>query len=166
MTNFAEMASLKDDDLPAVKKLPMGSYIWSVDRLPETKVSTKGNGENITFRMKCQGTIPDFDGDESELAEFGEAKGTVRTHRFYYPTQVGEDGDEGKLKNNQARVLQEINTFLRDHLRVEGDSLSERMANCLHHQCIGFIKHVPDSRNPRNSQEEFGQTAPILDDDE
>jgi hypothetical protein len=164
MPNFAEMASLKDEDLPEVKKLPMGTYEWEIDRLPETKPSKSGNGENITFRVKCIAPVDPFDGDDDDLETFGSVKGLVRIHRFYFPTSAGEDGD-GRLANNQARAAQDINTFLKVHCGVEGDSMQERMANCLRHHFIGSIRHVPDGRDPKKSQEEFGSTAPVSTDD-
>lgn len=165
MVDFATLASLPKEDLPEPVKLPIGHYVWSVDQLPEQNPSKSGEGTNVSFRLKNQGPVEPFDGDMEELEAFGSAVGTVRTLLFYIPDQPKESEEEGNFKNRQAGAIKRLVTFLTQHLQVTGDSITELLSNCLHHQCVVEIKHVPGRQDKTILVEELGRTAPVSTDD-
>ena len=80
MVDFNALANVKLDDLPTAPKMPKGSYIWSVNRIPEQKTAASGNGTNVNFELVCVGPVDPFDGDLTEVEEFeGGVKGARRT---------------------------------------------------------------------------------------
>lgn len=161
MSSFAEMSKVKVDDLPEVKKMPMGHYIWSVLEQPEQKPSASGASTLILFKAKCMGAVDPFDGDEDELAEFGTPSG-VRTLMFTYPEQKGQDEDDEGLANRQAAAIKRLRNFLVKDLQIEDEgNLGAMLAASRGCRFIGQIKHEPDNRNPEELREVFGTTAPL-----
>jgi hypothetical protein len=164
MVDFAAMASLRDEDLPVARKLPMGTYIWSVDRIPAQEPSTKGGGLNVKVRLKCVGAIEDFE-DPEALEEYGNVAGAVRTKTFYYPEQASSypKMDEAEFADWQARAGNEIHNFFANILQIEGESTTERLSNAVGHQCLGTIVYKPDRQNPSGPlREEFSGFAPLV----
>ncbi|HSE47434.1 MAG TPA: hypothetical protein VLA89_19220 [Gemmatimonadales bacterium] len=161
MASFAELAKVKTEDLPEVKLIPMGSFIWSVDRVPEMKPSKSGKGTTVSCRLKLVSPIENFE-DPAALADFGNPAGIVRTLYFYVPDHANEDEDPNSFERRQAGAVQRLNRFLAADLQVEGDTLEERLSNSINHQCIGTIQHTPDDRNPQVLRDEIIATAPIV----
>jgi len=164
MVDFASIANIPLEDLPEPVKLPIGHYIWSVDRLPEQAPSKKGDGLNIPFRLKCVGPIEPFDGDPDELEAFGNPAGSIRTLNFYIPEVPREDEEEGNFNNRKASAIKQLVNFLTQHLQVEGSSIAELLSGCLHHQCVADIKHTPGWPDKTVLREEIGKTAPVVND--
>lgn len=162
MSSFAEMASMADDELPEVKLIPPGTYIAEIRDLPETKDTTKGTGENTSYRISLISPVEDFEGDEQALEEFGSVKGIVRSMNFFFPTALTDKiVDAGQLNNAQARALRNHNKWLRDVVQVEGETLTERMANCRHHQLLVTIGRRPHYQDKNEFEEYIAATAPI-----
>lgn len=160
MINFSDLLDTNLEELPKQSKIPVGHYVWSVDQLPESAPSKNGAGTNVSFRLKCVAPVDPFDGDPEELEAFNPV-GSIRTLYFYIPTEAKEGEDEGAFKNRVAGALQRLVTFLTQHLQVTGDSVSELLSNCLYHQAMIEVKHVPDQRDKTILREELGKSAPV-----
>lgn len=157
--DFATMAQMKVEDLPEPKLLPMGSYVWSVDRVPEMKASKSGTSQMIEVRARCVGPVLDFDGDETALEEFGPPAGIIRIMRLIYPIESYPDEDEKQFENRQASAMKRIVTFFRSHLGTEGSNLNEMISASLNHQFVGTVTHRPDQND--ELRDEIQTTAPV-----
>lgn len=158
--DFAEIANINVEDLPEVKLMPRGTYVWAVDRVPENKPSKKGFGTTISVRLKCLHAIDEFE-DPDALKDFGSPAGTVRTLYFYVPTKPNDEQDEGQFQQAQAKAIKRLMDFLSNDLQVKGTTLGERLSLCVHHQCLGTITHKPDDRNPQEMVDDLSGTAPL-----
>lgn len=158
--DFASIAAVKNEDLPEVKLLPAGTYIWAVDKQPETKPSANGNSTLINFRCKCIGPIEEFEGDDDELASYGDPAGSIRTLMFVYPEAQYDEEDAKAFERRQASAIQRLNAFLERDLQVEGGTVKERLAGSPNHQFLGTIEHEIDNRNPDVMRDRLQRTAP------
>lgn len=163
MASFAEMAKMNEADLPEVKLLPMGTYIAEVSKLPVSTPSKSGAGSNVRYNLSIISPAEEGGPDEDDLAAFGSVKGVVRTLGFYYPEQETDKIDADMLARMQASSLEDHNKWLRDTLKVEGSSISERMANCLRHQLLVDITHKPHYQIPNKMVDDIARTAPLPD---
>jgi hypothetical protein len=161
MVDFASLAAVKVEDLPEVKLMPMGTYIWSVDRIPEQKPSASGASELINFRCRCVGPIDDFE-DPDGLDAYGSPAGEIRTLMFTFPLNPYEDEDQKRFEQRQIKAAQRVRRFLAVDVKAEGTSIGEMLTNSVNCQFLGQIVHEVDNRNPDGPpQERLQGTAPL-----
>lgn len=161
MANFADYASKPVDDLPEVKLLPQGSYIWTVSEVPESKISAKGNHDVLTFKLSCVSPADDFE-NEADLEDFGNPAGEKRS--LIFTVVRGDhnmDMDAAETERRQARDIKNITQFVFEHLGAEADSLQEALSKCVNHQFVGYIQHEADNRDQTRTVERIGRTAPL-----
>lgn len=161
--DFNSLASVNIEELPDVKLMPRGTYIWSVDKVPSMDPSKSGYGVNVAFRLKCIRAIDNFE-DPIALEEFGSPAAEVRTINFYVPERPKEDEDVYKFERNQAMAMKNLVEFLSNTLKVEGGAnVIEKLNLAVNHQCLGQVKHKPHFQNPKRMVDNLdsGDCAPI-----
>ncbi len=164
MVDFAKMAEVSLEDLPPVKLMPVGTYRWVTDKVPERKSSANGKSLLINFRMKCLGPIDDFE-DPDALEVYGSVMGQVRTLMFVYPEVAGtaNDPDESAeaFTRRQTEAYRRLSAFLTNDLKVEGKNAIEQMPLSANHQCLIQLTHELDNRDNETMRERLGKTAPL-----
>lgn len=161
--DFNSLANVKIEELPEVKLMPRGTYIWSVDKIPSMDPSKSGYGTNVAFRLKCVRAIDNFE-DPIALEEFGNPASEVRTVNFYVPDRAKEDEDQDKFERNLKMAMRNLVEFLSNTLKVEGgETVVEKISLAVNHQCLGQIKHKPHFQNPKRMVDNLdsGDCAPI-----
>ncbi len=159
--DFAAYAAVSIEEIPEAALLPKGTYQWFIAKPYTDKETSKGNGRTISFQCKIRQPIDDFE-DPEALDDFpGGVVGETRTLRFYYPEKPSGDQSLEDVRKFQDRVMRDLVKFLTVDLGLEGDSVSELLANAPGAEFLGLIEHKPDSRNPENMQDELTRTAPI-----
>jgi hypothetical protein len=147
--DFNTIANVSVSEVEPPKELPAGTYIWSVDQLPEQKATAKGNGIMVNFRLKLVAPADPFENPVG-LEEYGNPVGEVRTVGFYYPEVKPDDMTDDAFERRQKGAYTDIVDFLTSTLRVEtSESLMEMLQASLYAQCLGTIKHVPAHNNPK-----------------
>lgn len=161
MPNFADFAKQPVDELPEVKLMPEGTYIWTIREVPEQKISAKGNHDVLTFRLQCVG-VPDNFENPNDLETFGDPKGENRSLTFIVTradAQTDQTPDE--ISRQQARQMRDISRFVFEHCGVDADSLEEALSACVNHQFLGYVQHEKDNRDERNLVERIQRTMPL-----
>lgn len=164
MPNFAEMAKQSVDELPEVKILPVGTYIWEVDEVPDVAQSAKGDHDVIKVVCRVVGMPENNEPDEEELNDFGNVVGEKLTMTF---TVIREDADPNRyspddIPKMQARAVKQISTFFFDHLQLadEVETLEEAMSASVRRRFEGYVMHEPDNRDTERMMPRIRQTAP------
>jgi hypothetical protein len=158
--DFAAYAAVAVAEIPEKQLLPMGSYIFTVTRQPEQKLTATGSYTMLIFSCKVVDAIDDFERPE-ELAEFeGGVAGESKLFRLLYPETQNDDEDAAGLKKRQDAAVRRISRFLSVDLACEGETMGEMLANSPNCRFVGEIKHKPDSRDVNEMQDEIDRTAP------
>lgn len=140
--NFMDALNTKASDIEKPKLMPVGTYVWAVNK--PHKESTSKDGKWFTIEVPCVPKMP-YDAAEDvnadDLQEFGNLASAVNSIRFMLDTQGGAN-DLEKFQYNLKR-------FLIDTLRVEGDSdstLKELLAKSVGAEFIAAAahRHVPE----------------------
>lgn len=153
MVNFASVLDNKVEDIQRPPNMPIGTYTWTVSKVPEQNTFADGKWEAVDFAMKCVGPTDDVDADD--LAEYGDCTRRQLRKRIMFNTE-----DEGAFKQS----LYQLRTFCEKHLQVEGASkmsIKEMLNESVHHQCLGTVRWNPDKNNPDIIYDELGRTAPL-----
>lgn len=159
MATFAELAKMKPEDLPTVKLMPIGFYVWQTVGVPETKASTKGDGTLVNFKCKC--VRPSDDMDPEDLEEFGNPAGQIRTLMFYVPDYAKADEEEAAFANRQAGAIQRLSKFMTHDLGMDPAEPMQQISMSAGHMFMGQINHELDNRDNETWRERFGATAPV-----
>lgn len=153
--NFADTLNTKVGDVERPPLLPVGTYRWVVEKIPEQDVVGQGDQYDvINFTLRCLGAEDDVDADA--LKEFGGDLSNVRMrHSFLFDR---ED------KHRAEQSLYRLKVFLEDHLQVAGAadmSLKEALNASVQHQCLGYVAWRQNKQNPEVQDAEIRRTAPI-----
>lgn len=159
--NLSDYALQPVDELPEVKLMPEGTYIWSIMEVPETKISAKGNHDVMSVKVMCVG-VPDNFENPNALEDFGDPTGERRTLFFtVLRSDAQVEQSEAEMARQQARQVESIRRFLFDHCGVEADNLAEAMSSCVNHQFLGYVGHEQDNRDEKQLVDRISRTMPV-----
>lgn len=153
MVNFADIANNTSvDDIERPPLVPIGTYTFMVEKVPERGNVGQGRFDTVDFVLKVVEASEDVDPDD--VQEFGDITNVRIRHRFMFNTE-----DEAAFK----RALFNLKRFLEDHLQVEtkGMGLNEAIDSSVGHQCLGEVKWRPDQNDPEVQYVEIKRTAPV-----
>ena len=157
MVNFTSILNKKLSTIEKPPLLPIGTYIWAVDKIPETNSFTARESgvfyETLTFMMRCVEATEDVDPDD--LESYGNLSRVKRRKQFLFDTS-----DEQAFK----RSLFNLTTFIERHLAVDGAAkmeLNEALNSTIEHQCLGVVQWRPNPKDAENPFDEISRTAPI-----
>jgi len=155
MVNFLDSLNDRIEDIVRPPNLPVGTYRASVQRMPSHEESNDGKWKFINVQMKLLEAMDDVDQDE--LQKYGGLgpQATLR-YRFMFGT---EDSPESEASNGRTKF--NLKRFLTEHLKVQGDTLNEALANALGQECLVTIRWRPDKNDPEIQYAEVGRTAPL-----
>ena len=141
MVNFADALDTNVSDVEAAPMLPVGTYIWEVQKDYETRAAGD-DWEVISWLVRCVSAEDDV--DEDELADFGDPAGEIARVEFMSPTTSGKEGDRGR-----QNTLNQIKNFLTNALQLpEEGSMGEMMAAAKGNQFLAQATHDQDKNNP------------------
>lgn len=121
--NFGALLDKAPSEVERPKPLPEGSYLWTVQGLPEYGKSSKKQTEQVAFNVSCAQAGPDV--DQESLAEMGGIANKTQKLTFY-------------ITENSLYRLKE---FL-EHCEIEeGASLRAMIDETVNCQFVGYIKH-------------------------
>lgn len=143
MANFMDALNTKVSDIEKPKLMPVGTYVWAVNK--PHKESTSKDGKWGSIEIPCIPKMPydaAEDVDSDELADFGPLKSAPNSIRFMVDLQAEGDIEMEKFKYNVKR-------FLLDTLRVEGDedaTIKELLGKMVGAEFIAQAahRHVPE----------------------
>ena len=157
--NFNDISKMKVSEIERSPLIPVGTYEAVVSKIPSVGSIANGAFEALDFNMKLVRAHDDVDKDDLKAYGGLGPMASVR-RRFLFNT-----GDAPEDKANFERTLFQVKTFLKDHLKVEGDSdaaLNEMMNNAVNHRCNVFIRWRADKNDKEIMYAEIGSTGPIV----
>lgn len=149
---FSDALDRKAEDIVQPPNLPLGDYIWMIQKAPETR-QINDTLESLRFQCVCveatESVMPE------ELEEYGKVQGTIVSKDFLFNTAPEEEV-------NFERALNSVKMFLQ-HCGLDNESatLKELLADSLNQQFVGELKHRPDKNDPEKVYQEIGKTAPV-----
>jgi len=148
---FQDALDRKGEEIARPPIAPVGTYLWTVSKMPTMDSIADGRFDVVDFTLKC--VQPQEDVDPDALAEYGDIAGLTRRHRFLFNTE-----DEANFKRTEYNMKR----FVQEHLGVDmsGKSWKEALAECVNCQCLASIKWRPDPRDPEIMYDEIDRTAP------
>lgn len=151
MPSFTDALDKNFDDIERPKNLPVGNYIWVVEKQPAFEKAKDGSYEFLDFQLKC--VAPSDDVDPDALREFGDTSNVRQRLRFIFSTTE---------KNDYDRALFNLKRFLEEHLQVEAANIKEALAKSVGHQCMAEVSWQPDKNDPEVIYTNIRRTAPVV----
>lgn len=151
---FTDSLDRKLEEIKRPPNLPIGHYIWQVQKHPEVvaREGQSGDFEVVKFTLAC--VAPDEDVDPDELEDYGNPEGAVVSRDFLFSANPDDKARFEQSMFNLRRFL--------GHLGVdESLELGEAMAASVGQQCKGLISHRPDPNDPEVVYQEIKRTAPV-----
>jgi hypothetical protein len=139
--NFLEALNTKVADIEKPALMPVGTYVWAVNKPHKESVSK--NGDWSTVEIPCVPKMPYDDAEDvdmDELSAYGDLKQGINSIRFMFPNDPDKD-------NERKRTLWNLRRFLLDTLKVEGDddsTIKELLAKAIGAEFIAQAAHRQD----------------------
>lgn len=152
MVSFLDIANKKVDDVERPPLLPVGTYRWSITKLPERTESADKKWEFL--RVFCRSVEALDNVDTSDYP--GDVAGQMMSVSFVFNTE-----DEAAFDTTLFRMRQ----FFEKHVGcVEKDATIAQMLNAsVNGQFLGDVVWKQDKRDETGEtmQAEIGRTAPV-----
>lgn len=154
---FSDALDRKLEEINRPPNLPVGHYIWTISKHPETdELESQRTGktfDRLTFNLTCVSASDDVDPDELEA--YGNVAGAMNRKTFLFDTDPEE-------KAGFERSLFDVKRFL-TNCGVDADSmgLSEALAASVGTQFLGELTHRPDPNDSEIIYTEVRKTAPV-----
>lgn len=139
--DFSTALDARVDTFEKPPTLPMGTYTWSVAKVPTVIVTAKGDWNVIEFSVR--GVSAEDDVDQDDLAAFGGAEAAANKVSFMATTEEGAEGDAARKK-----ALYQARMFCETTLQVdveEGATLREVLDAAMHCQFMAQAIHAPST---------------------
>lgn len=153
---FSDALDRKLEEIKRPPVLPIGHYIWQVEKHPEidefdsTKTGTKF--ERVTFSLTCVQASDDVDPDD--LADYGNVQGSKNRKTFLFSNSPDDKASFERSMFNLRRFL--------DHCGVDENlAMNEALAASVGTQVLGELTHRPDPNDPEVVYAEIGKTAQV-----
>jgi hypothetical protein len=151
--NFLEALDTKLEDIKRPPMLPVGHYRAQVKKIPEI-LDEHELYQYVDFSFQLIGAEEDV--DPTELQEYGNVSGEIRSRRFIF-NKTEERAFE--------RAKYQLRRFLTDHLKIDGaESMPLRQAldAAPGHSCLIQIGRRADKQDKEVIYEDVKGTAPII----
>lgn len=158
MPNFLDALDRTVDSIEPPAKLPQGTYIWTVVKVPELRNVDNENWDFYDFSMSCVGPADDATAAALDAEAFGDPAGVRRRLTFIFPK-----GDDPDAQRNFESTLFRLRNFYTAHLQVPANdetSLKQLAAESVNCRCLGTIEWQTDKNNAENVRDQLTYTAP------
>jgi len=153
--NFTDALNRNLEDIKRPPNLPVGHYVWQINRVPEQEAFTSRNTgdtfDRLTFQVVCVEPMDDVDADE--LEEYGNVQGTPNRKSFLFTQNEEEAVKFEQSMNNLKRFL--------GHCGLEEGNVEAAINDCVGKQFVGELGHRPDPNDPEVIYAEIGRTAKV-----
>jgi len=148
--NFAEQATKKIADIERPPLPPVGTYRWSITKLPTQATSNDEKWDFLTFQCRALEAMEDVDMD----GYTGDVKNIILPLKFMFNKE-----DEAEFEKSLYRVR----TFLEKHVKCaqEGDSIAQALNSSVNQQFLGSVVWNPGKNDPEDLFANLVRTAPI-----
>lgn len=148
--NFADVASKKMDEVERPPLPPVGTYRFSITKLPETSKSNDEVWEILTFNVRAVEALDDVDMSDYK----GEVTNILQQVKFMFNTQ-----DEVEFEKSLFRLRQ----FLEQHVQcADADmTIAQALNASVNQQFLGTIAWRQDKNDPENFFANISRTAPL-----
>jgi hypothetical protein len=149
-TNFADVANQKLADVERPPLPPVGTYRWSITKLPSATTSNDGKWDILTIPVRALEALDDV--DMSDYA--GEVTNITNSIRFMFNKE-----DEVEFEKTLFRVR----TFFEKHVKCadEETTIGQAMNASVNQQFLGSIAWAQDKNDPEVFHANVARTAPL-----
>lgn len=150
--NFSEALNLPGDEIERPPLLPVGAYVWMVEKIPALDETPK-EWSFVDFPLKLVRPTDSVDADA--LQAYGNLTNVRQRHRFIF-----DKNDETAFK----RTLYNLKRFLAETLKVEGVEnvpLKQALSQSVNHQLIAEIVWKKDKNDDEIMHANIGKVAPV-----
>ena len=148
--NFADIASKKMEEAERPPLPPVGTYRFSVTKMPEATTTADGKWDILTFNARAVEALDDVEMDDYK----GEISGIIQQVKFMFNKE-----DEVEFQKSEYRARQ----FLEKHLKCAGpdDTFGQAMNASVNAQFLGTIVWKQDKNDAELFHANIGRTAPL-----
>lgn len=148
--NFADVASQKMSEVERPPLPPVGTYRWSITKLPSS--TTSGDGKWDILTVPCRALEAMDDVDMSDYS--GEVTNITNQIKFMFNKE-----DEAEFEKSLYRVR----TFFERHVRCaeETDTIGQALNKSVNQQFLGSIAWQQDKNDPEVFYANIARTAPL-----
>jgi len=148
--NFAEAAGKKISEIERPPLPPVGTYRWSITKLPELSKSKDEVWEILTIPVRAVEALDNVDMDGYK----GEVTGIISSVKFMFNTT-----DEVDFEKSLFRAR----TFFERHVKCcgEKDTLAQAINASVNQQFLGDIAWNQDKNDAEIFHANMGKTAPL-----
>ena len=150
MPNFADIATKKVAEIERPPLPPVGTYRWSITKLPVATTSNDGKWDILTVPVRALEALDDVEMDGYS----GEVTNITNQLKFMFNKE-----DEVEFEKSEYRMR----TFFEKHVKCaeDGDSVGQMLNNSVNQQFLGGIVWQQDKQDPELFYANVGRTAPI-----
>lgn len=148
--NFADVAAKKVEDIERPPLPPVGTYRWSITKLPAQSESKDGTWDIVEFQVRAVEALDDVDMSDYK----GEVTGIVQRLAFMF-----NKNDEVEFEKSLYR----LRTFLEKHVACanDGDTIAQALNASVNGQFLGTIAWKQDPQDAENFFANISRTAPL-----
>lgn len=148
--NFADQAAKKIAEVERPPLPPVGTYRWSITKLPVATESGDGKWDILTIPARAIEALDDVDMD----GYAGEVTNITNQLKFMFNKE-----DEAEFEKSMYR----LRTFLEKHVRCaeETDTIAQALNNSVNQQFLGAIAWTQDKNDPEVFYANLVRTAPL-----
>lgn len=148
--NFADIASKKMDEVERPPLPPVGTYRWSITKLPSQNESKDGAWDIVEYNVRAVEALDDVDMSDYK----GEVTNITQRLAFMF-----NKNDEVEFEKSLYR----FRTFLEKHVCCanEGDTIAQAMNQSVNGQFLGTIAWKQDPQDSENFFANISRTAPL-----
>lgn len=148
--NFADIAGKKMAEAERPPLPPVGTYRFSITKMPEASEAGAGKWDILTFQCRALEALDDVDMSDYK----GEVTGITGQVKFMFNKE-----DEVEFGKSEYRAR----TFLEKHLKCAGpdDTFGQAMNASVNQQFLGTIGWRQDKNDPEVFYAEITRTAPL-----
>lgn len=148
--NFADVANKKVADVERPPLPPVGTYRWSITKLPVVTTSNDGKWDILTIPVRALEAMDDVDMTDYS----GDVTNITNQIKFMFNKE-----EEAEFEKSLYRVR----TFFEKHVKCanEDDTISQALNNSVNQQFLGSIAWQQDKNDPELFYANLSRTAPL-----
>lgn len=150
MPNFADIATKKVAEIERPPLPPVGTYRWSISKLPQVTTSGDSKWDILTVNVRALEAMDDVDVGEYS----GEVTNITNQVKFMFNRE-----DEVEFEKSEYRMR----TFFEKHVKCAGedDTIGQMLNSSVNQQFLGTIAWSQDKNDPELFYANIARTAPI-----
>lgn len=153
MLDFRNVASKKLEDIQRPKNAPIGSYLWSITKIPAIETLKGDQWDVVDFQLKCVSAV---NVDPDALADWGGDLTKLKLrHRFMFSKTDPVEQDKS---------IWRLRDFLENHVKCATPDmdLNQAMNASVNGQFVGDITWSQDKTDETLYHMNIGKTAPVV----